>query len=713
MAGEFRVKNGILVGTESADASALLNLTSTTKGALFPRMTEAQRDAIGTPATGLVVYNTDTNKLNVYDGSAWTAVGAGGAGGINYVTNYDLESNTDGYTAYADAAQATPENGTGGSPSHISISQETTAANVIRGAASLKITNSGSSSAQGEGVSYDITIDEADQGKALTFSFEYYTSSGYASDEVECFVYDVTNTTVINVNATEDFDGTVKATGSADPADTRKFIGQFYAASDSTSYRIIWHVAGTGTAAWTMHVDNVRVGPESFYNMPIVSKAEAVTMTVSTGSGAMTNYSVTAYEQRLGNRAIYEGVVTFSGAPGTWSDVNIVLPTGRTIDTDALAADAANGWVGEAQLLDSGTAAYTAKILYVGTTSLRIQYEYTDTFTGNAPQKVGDFSSTVPFTWASGDKIFFTFDVPISEWASTSTQMSTTQASLLSARAAYTTTAGQSISSGAAAAIIDFGTLVKDTHLAVTTGASWKYTAPTKQVVTVDVRATLSSSAAWNEGETAALYLYKNGALFRFLDFIYAPFTGAQIMLMQGSCTVELASGDYIDIRIVQNSGSAITMDTTAGINTVEITSVPDITAIGVYSPYEVVSSTSSSLGSTGLSAATWGDLTSIALTPGTWQISALVSFGNNGAVTAGSVNIGIGSASGTGTTGVAFGTTRAIAYNEGTTGYYYTLSLPGAIETVTSSTTRYLKAYFTGVTNLEAAWNITARRLK
>lgn len=58
--------------------SALMDLTSTTRGFLPPRMTEAQRDAIASPATGLVVYNTDTNALNYYDGSAWTAVGSGG-----------------------------------------------------------------------------------------------------------------------------------------------------------------------------------------------------------------------------------------------------------------------------------------------------------------------------------------------------------------------------------------------------------------------------------------------------------------------------------------------------------------------------------------------------------------------------------------------------------------------------------------------------------
>merc|ERR1712127_468942 len=48
----------------SSESSAVLTLTSTTQGFLPPRMTTIQRDTITSPATGLMVYNTTTNKLN-------------------------------------------------------------------------------------------------------------------------------------------------------------------------------------------------------------------------------------------------------------------------------------------------------------------------------------------------------------------------------------------------------------------------------------------------------------------------------------------------------------------------------------------------------------------------------------------------------------------------------------------------------------------------
>ncbi len=57
----------------SADGSAMLDVKSTDMGMLIPRMTEVQRDAIGTPATGLMIYQTDgTAGFYYYDGTSWT-----------------------------------------------------------------------------------------------------------------------------------------------------------------------------------------------------------------------------------------------------------------------------------------------------------------------------------------------------------------------------------------------------------------------------------------------------------------------------------------------------------------------------------------------------------------------------------------------------------------------------------------------------------------
>jgi hypothetical protein len=59
------------LGTASPNASAQLQIDSTTRGFLPPRMTTTQKNAISSPASGLVVYDTTTNKLCCYNGTSW------------------------------------------------------------------------------------------------------------------------------------------------------------------------------------------------------------------------------------------------------------------------------------------------------------------------------------------------------------------------------------------------------------------------------------------------------------------------------------------------------------------------------------------------------------------------------------------------------------------------------------------------------------------
>jgi hypothetical protein len=59
------------IGTTTPDASAITDFTSTTGGVLLPRMTTTQRDAISSPADGLVIYNTSLNKFQGRAAGAW------------------------------------------------------------------------------------------------------------------------------------------------------------------------------------------------------------------------------------------------------------------------------------------------------------------------------------------------------------------------------------------------------------------------------------------------------------------------------------------------------------------------------------------------------------------------------------------------------------------------------------------------------------------
>jgi Chaperone of endosialidase len=77
----FAQSVGINTDGSTPHSSAMLDIKSTTKGLLIPRMTQAQRNAIAGPANGLFIYQTDgTPGFYYYNGSAWTAISAGASG---------------------------------------------------------------------------------------------------------------------------------------------------------------------------------------------------------------------------------------------------------------------------------------------------------------------------------------------------------------------------------------------------------------------------------------------------------------------------------------------------------------------------------------------------------------------------------------------------------------------------------------------------------
>lgn len=67
-----------VIGGTSLDATAALQVDSTTKGILFPRMTTTERDAISSPPDGLTLYNTTTDKFTVRANGSWSELGTGG-----------------------------------------------------------------------------------------------------------------------------------------------------------------------------------------------------------------------------------------------------------------------------------------------------------------------------------------------------------------------------------------------------------------------------------------------------------------------------------------------------------------------------------------------------------------------------------------------------------------------------------------------------------
>ena len=79
-------QQGVAINTDgsSSDNSAMLDVKSTSKGLLIPRLTASQKNAIASPAAGLLIYQTDaTTGFYYYNGSAWTPLTSAAQGSLS------------------------------------------------------------------------------------------------------------------------------------------------------------------------------------------------------------------------------------------------------------------------------------------------------------------------------------------------------------------------------------------------------------------------------------------------------------------------------------------------------------------------------------------------------------------------------------------------------------------------------------------------------
>lgn len=118
------------------DNSAMLDITSTTKGLLIPRMATAARTAITAPATGLLVYDTDLSLFYYYNGSAWAPIS-------NSASGWSVNGNSG--TVSGTHFIGTTDN------QHLDIRTNNIVRTRIRTNGTIETLNSGSSTYLGEG----------------------------------------------------------------------------------------------------------------------------------------------------------------------------------------------------------------------------------------------------------------------------------------------------------------------------------------------------------------------------------------------------------------------------------------------------------------------------------------------------------------------------------------------------------------------------------
>lgn len=478
--------------------------------------------ANNTPARLAIGANGKVLKSN---GTIPTWGDAEGGGGINYISanggNDKFETDTSGWSTYADAAGSAPVDGTGGSPT---LTLTRTTSSPLRGTGSGLITKD-AANRQGEGASYAFTIDSADQAKVLAISFDYTVASGtYATGDLAVYIYDVTNAAVLQPAGFS-----VQNVTTGLPS---KHIATFQTASNSTSYRLIIHTASTSASAYTVKIDNVSVGPQAVQYGAPVTDWTAYSPTIL-GFGTISNNS--AYWRRVGDSVEVYG--TFTSGTQTAVLGVIPMPSGLSIGTVSINNTTSNPGP-SVGLYTNGTNNNQFGYLVTATgTSTSNIYLGATLGAGSGlfltPQLANGLISGTPV-------VSYSFRVPVLGWSSTVQMSNDTDTRVVSAYYNGTPTGTLAGSFNTTT----FPTKIDDSHGAYSSGT---YTVPVSG--RYDVAAAVTITATWTVNSRAILALFVNGS-----EVARGPWFKAEVAATT-SHTTQISLNSY-----PLNAGDAVTI---------------------------------------------------------------------------------------------------------------------------------------------------------
>ncbi len=437
-------------------------------------------------------------------------------GTINYIANNGFEINATGYAAFADAAQTSPTDGTGGSP-NVTIARSTSSP-LVQSASGLFTKDA--ANRQGQGFSYDFTIDSAYQAKVLSIGFAYAIGSGtYADGDMSVWIYDVTNAVVIQPSGYS----ILNVTGTATQ------VAEFQSASNSTSYRLIFFCGSTSASAYTVKFDQISVSPVSYNQGAYISDwTENLSLTPS-GFGTI---STTKYfSRRVGSNLEMFGYFTMGTTTGT---PNLGLPASIRIDSTKMGSAVSTQRVGTSHSLPPNASSATC---FATKVSQELFYDGSDTATiylangvGNNVDRRYDKSTAANIApSASGDVYNYWFSIPVAGWGVTQVLSSDTATNVVSAQ--YKMSGNFSATAGA---VIKYNSQISDSNGAYSTSTGL-YTVPVPGTYRISV-CTLASGAA------GAVYAVKNGTASSFItQAITTNVSG-------GSVTLNCSAGDTIAV---------------------------------------------------------------------------------------------------------------------------------------------------------------------
>lgn len=573
----------------------------------------------GTGDSGKVEITTGTSvgggrgRVNILDGTdgyagmVWTSNNnAGGGhwmkptGEINFIANPDAEYPNAGtagvpaWATYADAAAATPVDGTGGAPT---VTWTRSTSSPLAGAASFLFTKD-AANRQGNGASYDFTIQSAHKAKVMQVEFDYQIASGTfvagsssVDSDIEVYIYDLTNAVIIQPS-------TYKLFSSATSPPSH-FVTNFQTASNSTSYRLILHTATTSASAYTVQFDNVEVVPAKYtYGTPITDWTAYTPVCSWTA-----NTTPTGFWRRVGSDIEVKVKAAVSGGVPTSATLTFNLPVGLTIDTTRM-VDALNSFTdlgGAGSTNDSSTSAYKLFASYNNTTSVMARYQ------SNASGLSAAVTQAAPIAYNTGDSAELSFKVPIVGWGA-NVQMSDSADQRTIAFKTYLASNQGSVNTNATAVKVLYDTVTSDTHGAFDL-TNKRYSIPVAGYYVFSAQ--LSTTGTNVLANQYQIRLYKNGNPLEILTGLF-PAAAAAFSVGGVSPPILLAAGDYIEIYVYgagNNSASNYVIQGATGNGYFSGWKVQGPTAIGatesVIAVYQSVAGTSYGNGPTTYALAT------------------------------------------------------------------------------------------------------------
>lgn len=275
-------------------------------------------------------------KLDAGSSTNWVEIKESTA--KNYILNPDATLDTTGWSVYKDVAGALPVDGTG-TISAPNITWTRTTSSPLSGAASFLLTKPITTNCQGEGVSYDFTIDLGDDnGGMFVASCSYMPTSGTFSGGSETTDSDVTVYIV-----SKEF-GTViqpsyyklQASVNGKAAKSTAYFQLPVSAGGGSArqFRLCYHVATVSTAAYTVKFDEVSVGPSAGAGVQSAQNLCSYThggfQTINTSWATILFGTKTVDDNALYNTGT--GVLTFSEA-GDYTVFASLISSGVTLST--------------------------------------------------------------------------------------------------------------------------------------------------------------------------------------------------------------------------------------------------------------------------------------------------------------------------------------------------------------------------------------------